>query len=897
MIKMIGKKMGIRNAERKRYKQEIGDLTKLLSENPSPIFRITIKGKIIYANKASREFLLQWKSKIGGDVPSFLRESIIEAFNSRRTIEREINLKKRLFLLSITPVRDAGYVNIYGFDITESKKVEEFTDSVVNSLTDLFYVFNLRGEMTKWNSALEKVSGYNKEEISAMNISDFFPGDVFKTVAKEIANVVKRGYGSVEAEIQTKDKRIIPFVFSGSLMRNQEGRRIICGIGKDISELKRVEERYKTLYESSSDAIMTLEPPDWRFTAGNPAAIKLFSSKDEKQFISKSPGELSPKKQPDGLPSAGEAKKMIEMAMEKGSNFFEWVHKRINGEEFSATVLLTRVKVADKTFLQATVRDISSQKIAEERVQRANQEWSDTFDSISDMVFIIDKKHTIIKANKAFLNAMKLKKDGVVGKKCYEIVHKKNSPWPNCPHEMTIKDGNAHTEKVDDPALNIPLLITTSPILNEHGELFGSVHIAKDISEIVRTENELKKVKERLEVEAQGLKEANEGIMILNKQLEEKNKELGKLDQLKSDFVSVVSHELRTPLSITKEGISLVLDEIPGRVNDKQKNILNTSRDNIDRLGAIINDLLDISKIEAGKVELKKSLVDISGLVREVCKEWGAQADKKEQELLFSLPKERVNIYIDRNKIIQVMNNLISNAIKYTPENGRIKIELKDERNEIRVSVSDSGVGIAKEDLSKAFGKFQQFSRTAGAGSKGTGLGLVICKQIVEMHQGRIRIESQINKGTKLTFWLPKLESEKVFKEYINSGIRETVDKNNSMSLVVITLEGFSNLQKTLGQEKAHELLKCFERAIEGCLRRKADTVVRDSGELVVLLLDTNKESVNLVKERIEEAVAACISKGKEPWYKDLKITIGGATYPDEATSDVELLKKSRRQA
>ncbi|MBL7070530.1 MAG: diguanylate cyclase [Candidatus Omnitrophica bacterium] len=538
----------------------------------------------------------------------------------------------------------------------------------------------------------------------------------------------------------------------------------------------------------------------------------------------------------------------------------------------------------------------TAKKLEEERIRQANQEWVGTFNSISDMIFILDKEHTITKANKAFLDTIKMKSEDVVGKKCYEIVHKRNSPWPNCPYQKSIVDGKAHTEQVDDPGLGLPLLISTSPILNEHGELSGTVHIAKDISEIVRTGNELKKVKEKLEKEAHGFKEANEGIKVLYKQLEDKNRELGELDQLKSDFVSVVSHELRTPLSITKEGISLVLDEITGKVNDKQKNVLNTSKDNIDRLAAIINDLLDISKIESGKVELKKSLIDISGLVREVCKEWVVQADKKEQELLFSLPKETVNIYIDRSKIIQVMNNLISNAIKYTPEKGEIKIDLKDEKNEIRVSVSDNGIGIAKEDLPKAFGKFQQFGRTVGAGPKGTGLGMAICKQIVQMHQGKIEIDSQVDKGTKLTFWLPKMESEKVFKEYINNGIRETIDRNNSMSLVMVTLEGFSSLQKKLGQEKAHGLLRCFEKAIEGCLRRKADTVVRDSGELVVLLLNTNKESVDLVKKRIEEAVRGCISKGKESWYNDLKITIGGATYPDEANSDDQLLKKSRGQ-
>jgi len=407
-------------------------------------------------------------------------------------------------------------------------------------------------------------------------------------------------------------------------------------------------------------------------------------------------------------------------------------------------------------------------------------------------------------------------------------------------------------------------------------------------------EQEIKWLKKELIEKDRECRQAIEQYRVLSNSWEEKSKELDKLDQLKSDFVSVVSHELRTPLSISKEGISLILDQMLGQVNNKQKNVLNTAKDNIDRLAAIINDLLDISKIEAGKVELKKTLVDISGLVRETRRSWGTQANKKKQRLQISLPKETVNIYIDQYKIIQVMNNLVSNAIKYTPEKGKIKVALEDGKDGVKISVSDSGIGIDKEDLPKAFSKFQQFNRTAGAGSKGTGLGLIICKQIVEMHQGKIGIESQINKGTTVTFWLPQMESEEVFKEYINSGIKESVNGNIPISLVVITLQGFSSLQRKLGYEKSRNLLRCFEKEIQSCLRRKADTVVRDSGELIVLLPNTNAKEAGFVKERIEKAVRACVSKGKAACYNQLRINIGNGTYPDQAANDEELLRKSR---
>lgn len=133
-------------------------------------------------------------------------------------------------------------------------------------------------------------------------------------------------------------------------------------------------ERYKILFESSRDAIMTLEPPEWLFTSGNRAAVTMFQAKDEKDFISRGPGEYSPEKQANGKLSSEEAKRMIENAMINGSSFFEWTHKRLRGELFPATVLLTRVEVDGKEFLEATVRDITERKKAEEVLSKRTTE-------------------------------------------------------------------------------------------------------------------------------------------------------------------------------------------------------------------------------------------------------------------------------------------------------------------------------------------------------------------------------------------------------------------------------------------------------------------------------------------------------------------------------------------
>jgi two-component system, sensor histidine kinase PdtaS len=151
-------------------------------------------------------------------------------------------------------------------------------------------------------------------------------------------------------------------------------KKLQQGIEEKTATLHESELRHRMLFESSRDAIMTLEPPDWRFTSGNPATITMFRAKDEAEFTSAAPWELSPECQPDGRPSGEKAKEMIEKAVQEGSNYFEWTHKRLNGEDFPATVLLTRFEWKEKKILQATVRDITEQKHAEDKIKASLDE-------------------------------------------------------------------------------------------------------------------------------------------------------------------------------------------------------------------------------------------------------------------------------------------------------------------------------------------------------------------------------------------------------------------------------------------------------------------------------------------------------------------------------------------
>jgi signal transduction histidine kinase/GGDEF domain-containing protein len=374
----------------------------------------------------------------------------------------------------------------------------------------------------------------------------------------------------------------------------------------------------------------------------------------------------------------------------------------------------------------------------------------------------------------------------------------------------------------------------------------------------------------------------------LSKNLKETTDRLNKALELKTEFISTVSHELKTPLSITREAINIILDKTIGEVNNKQEKILISARENIDRLGRIINGLLDVERIEAGKIELQKTQVDITSLIKKITLSLEPAAKKKSLILKTNLPHKNVDIYVDQDRISQVITNLIANSIKYT-EKGSIEILLIDKEKEIECRVSDTGVGIAKEELPKLFDRFQRFRH----GSKGgTGLGLSIVKGIVELHKGKICIDSTPGKGTQFVFILPKYSPEELILEYVNNGIISAKEKDSKMSLIIISIDENYKLTKKIQLEELHSILMGMEEAVDNSLRKAGDAVVKVAGEVIVILTGCDKENALRVEGRLEKVIEDFLNEKKI--LNKIKIIMGCATYPDEAKEDIQLIKKAK---
>lgn len=360
------------------------------------------------------------------------------------------------------------------------------------------------------------------------------------------------------------------------------------------------------------------------------------------------------------------------------------------------------------------------------------------------------------------------------------------------------------------------------------------------------------------------------------------------LDRLKDEFVSTVSHEIRTPLSIIKEGVSLLLDRIPGPINEKQEKVLTATRNNIDRLSRIIDNLLDTAALEAGKYKLTRELIDITDVVKQLTATFKPRAAEKGLELRVDVPKLGVKLFADADKVAQIFTNLIGNAIKFT-ERGFVEVSAKEKEHEIECAVVDTGRGISKDNLAHLFSKFQQFGRKQGAGEKGTGLGLVIVEGIIKLHQGRIWVESDPGKGTRFTFTLPKYTTEKFFE----MSLKEMMEQSPKMSLVLISVTKSSVDREDISPETLQLFVQEMDSALKNSFGRRSDVVIQTTGGLAVLLPDCDKDRALGIEGRLKQVLNDYLLT--QLMVGGLIVKFGCATYPDDARSDKELIVQAKK--
>jgi PAS domain S-box-containing protein len=415
------------------------------------------------------------------------------------------------------------------------------------------------------------------------------------------------------------------------------------------------------------------------------------------------------------------------------------------------------VLMADLGPRRAMEREI--QKVTEsEREARtavhAEHRFRELLEAAPDAIIEVDRAGRIVLLNRGTESIFGYHRDELLGQPVEFLVpenvraihvHHRGQYWDH-PSTRPMGSGLSLQGRRKDGS-RFPVEISLSPVKSEDG--FRVTAIIRDISERKQAEEQLRAIQEKYTRE----------LSVTNQELQLRNREIERADRLKSEFLASMSHELRTPLHTIIGFSELLAEQLEGPLNEKQSRFTNHIHQDSIHLLELINDVLDLSKIEAGRLELRPDVFDAAAAIEEVLSSVRPQALAKSLgiEADVSVPEA---VCADRVRFKQILYNLLSNAVKFTPEGGRITVDAEIKHGLLEISLSDTGVGIPKAEHESVFDKFYQAGMTTKGVREGTGLGLAITKRLVEEHGGKIRLESEPGKGSCFTFTIPLARRE-----------------------------------------------------------------------------------------------------------------------------------------
>ena len=396
---------------------------------------------------------------------------------------------------------------------------------------------------------------------------------------------------------------------------------------------------------------------------------------------------------------------------------------------------------------------LSASEINLEDEVRIFEDWQNSFNQLietsPDLIFISDHSGKIILINKTGSELLEYSPNELKGKHLNDIIEQEDSAIVNFSiNQVLVKDSTVkfRARLCSKYEQVFPFEINCKKV-TKNGEVLGMISICKDLSENFKHSTELQKLKPKL-IESYRL------LSIERARTKPRKMMIDELNRLKSEFISNISHEFRTTLA-SIIGFSETIESDPNLPSEMKREFNGLIMSEGKRLAKIINDVLDASRVEDGKIAINKTILDLLKLIQEVVDDNYLLASGKKIALSFDHPQENIFIEVDRESIFRAINALVNNALKFTGENGRVKIVVNNLFREVEIIISDTGIGISEGDLPYIFQKFYRISRPRGEFDE-SGVGLVFVKHIIDLHKGLITVQSEIGSGTTFLVKLPK---------------------------------------------------------------------------------------------------------------------------------------------
>ena len=662
-------------------------------------------------------------------------------------------------------------------DITRRKQIEECDVSlaaIVNTSVEGIIGKTSRGDVVSWNKGAERIYGYTEKEMQGKNISLLAPPGYKEEIIDQLQKLREGGLiKNHETKRVRKDGEIIDISLSLSSIKDKEGKIYgVSAIMHDITEQKKAKQMQR-VSEYSESIINTVREPlivldqDLRVVAVSRSFYEFFKVKPE-ETVGKLIYDLGNKQW--NIPKLRE---LLETILPQKTTFdnYEVEHdfatigrrimllnarqiQRVLGKE--RIILLAIEDITERREIENGLEKTRKElEIVKQSADEASEFAESVINTVREPLISLDQDLRVVTVSRSFYEFFKVKPEETVGKLIYDLGNKQwNIPKLRELLETILPQKTAfdNYEVVHDFATigRRVMLLNARQIQQVLGKERTILLAIEDITERREIENGLEKAHEELKALAAELKHTA---------------------RVKSEFLANMSHELRTPLNSINGFSEVLFDETFGPLNEKQKQYVNNVLTSGKHLLLLINQILDMAKVEAGKMKLALSNLPMKRVLNEISLLVADMVSKKKIEMVLEIAEDMPNIEADELKVKEILYNLLSNAVKFTPDGGKIGMRARRINSEIEVVVWDTGVGIAAENMGKIFEGFFRVDTPYSRVTEGTGLGLPLSKKLVELHGGKFSVESEgLGKGTSVRFTLPIISKREVQDEKSISG-------------------------------------------------------------------------------------------------------------------------------